>query len=285
MKNTVGTKNYNGQDWFWPHDFRHYLRDANPRQRKIVHNGWLKIGVPVKKTGLKISDLYLEPKKNQMKKAWYIVRKVVAPKELGMPIPESVKEAKYKGYDYKRQNRKDGLPLIVPALQKTFSNMKDLKKYIDKHGKMESVKEAKLSDKELVKYALYIRKYKPGLWNQMKKNADIKQLIKKFKLESVNERMDKRQAGEMLKQLGGNKFIAMTGAKNFAVGPKGASFKIGRNSKNVNYVRIDLKNDLYDMEFIQMRAGKMKVKSKVKQIYADQLQKMFTKHTGMYTSL
>ena len=48
-----------------------------------------------------------------------------------------LKEAKYKGYDYKRQNRKDGLPLIVPALQKTFSNMKDLKKYIDKHGKME----------------------------------------------------------------------------------------------------------------------------------------------------
>ena len=42
-----------------------------------------------------------------------------------------LKEAKYKGYDYKRQNRKDGLPLIVPALQKTFSNMKDLKKYID----------------------------------------------------------------------------------------------------------------------------------------------------------
>ena len=103
--------------------------------------------------------------------------------------------------------------------------------------------------------------------------------------ELLNERMDKRQAGEMLKQLGGNKFIAMTGAKNFAVGPKGASFKIGRNSKNVNYVRIDLKNDLYDMEFIQMRAGKLKVKSKEKGVYADQLQKMFTKNTGMYTSL
>ena len=92
MKNTVGTKNYNGQDWFWPHDYRHYLRDANARQRKLVHNGWLKIGVPVKKTGLKISDRYLDPKKNQMKKAWYIVRKVVAPKELGQPIPESTNE-------------------------------------------------------------------------------------------------------------------------------------------------------------------------------------------------
>ena len=205
MKNTTGTKNYNGIDWFWPHDFRHYLRDANSKQRKLVHNGWLKIGVTVKKSGLKISDRYLQPKKNQLKKAWYIVRKVVAPKELGQPIPESVKEG-------------GGETMI---------------------------------------------KLKPLL----------------------NERMDKRQAGEMLKQLGGNRFIAMTGAKNFGVGPKGASFKIGRNSKNVNYVRIDLKNDLYDMEFIQMRAGKLKVKSKVKQIYADQLRSMFTKHTGMYTSL
>ena len=102
---------------------------------------------------------------------------------------------------------------------------------------------------------------------------------------SLVERMDKRQAGIMLKQLGGNKFIMMTGAKNFGVGPKGAGFKIGRNSKGVNFVRIDLKNDLYDMEFFQVRAGKMKLKSKVKQIFADQLQDMFTKHTGMYTSL
>jgi hypothetical protein len=133
---------------------------------------------------------------------------------------------------------------------------------------------------------------KQGRVTNARDEDHLKNLIKIYKQmggkkikESVNERMDKRQAGEMLKQLGGNKFIAMTGAKNFAVGPKGASFKIGRNSKNVNYVRIDLKNDLYDMEFIQMRAGKMKVKSKVKQIYADQLQQMFTKHTGMYTSL
>ena len=234
---SVGSKKYNGRDWFWPHDYRHYLRDASPAQRKKIHDAWLKIGIPVKGTGLKISDRYLEPKKNQLKKAWTIVRKVVAPKELGMPIPEGIdtsrlkesskeygksldkiandkklkaisnkdkellkklakllqkeslsasqakaahdkfkktgelpphlkklikkikkfekdvkvknivipglewmskiKEAKYKGYDYKRQKRKDGLSLIVPALRKSFSNMKDLKKYIDKHGKME----------------------------------------------------------------------------------------------------------------------------------------------------
>ena len=56
-------------------------------------------------------------------------------------LKDILNEAKYKGYDYKRQNRKRGLPLIVPALRKTFANMKDLKKYIDKHGKMESVNE------------------------------------------------------------------------------------------------------------------------------------------------
>jgi hypothetical protein len=102
----------------------------------------------------------------------------------------------------------------------------------------------------------------------------------------ISERMDKRQAGETLKQLGGNKFIAMTGAKNFAVGPKGMGFKIGRNSKSINYIRIDLKsNDLYDMEFIRLRKSQIKVVKRVTGVYNDQLQKMFTKYTGMYTSL
>jgi hypothetical protein len=104
--------------------------------------------------------------------------------------------------------------------------------------------------------------------------------------ESVNERMDKRQAGELIKQLGGNRFIAMTGAKNFVVGPKGAGFKIGKNSKGINYVRIDLDGrDLYNMEFIQARGGNMKVKAKEKGVYFDQLRKLFTKNTGMYTTL
>jgi hypothetical protein len=127
-------------------------------------------------------------------------------------------------------------------------------------------------------------KKEPKLMQSLNK---ISQEFKKAFKESVNEGMDKRQAGETLKQLGGNKFIMMTGAKNFAVGPKGMGFKIGRNSKGVNYIRIDLDRgrDLYNMEFIQMRGGNLKIKSKVKGVYNDQLQKIFTKHTGMYTSL
>ena len=151
------------------------------------------------------------------------------------------------------------------------------------------------------KYEVYFDVGSPGLMSKTVDAKNAKEAAKKVasglkggaKLikKVVKEGMNKRQAGEMLKQLGGNRFIMMTGAKNFGVGPKGAGFKIGRNSKGVNFVRIDLKNDLYNMEFIQLRKKRgsmdvnMKVLKRVKGVYADQLQSVFTKHTGMYTSL
>ena len=82
---------------------------------------------------------------------------------------------------HRQQNEEDFLEV---------ANYMELQLKYMKKNLNESVNETKLSDEELVKYALYIKKYKPGLWNQMKKNADMKQLIKKFKLEkkeSVNE--------------------------------------------------------------------------------------------------
>jgi hypothetical protein len=88
--------------------------------------------------------------------------------------------------------------------------------------------------------------------------------------------------------LGGNRFIAMTGAKDFVKDDKEQMviFHIGRNSKGVNYVRITLTpDDTYKMEFLSMRNLELKVKSKVDGVYNDQLQEIFTEHTGMYTSL
>ena len=81
--------------------------------------------------------------------------------------------------------------------------------------------------------------------------------------QKLNEGMNKRQAGELIKQLGGGRFIAMTGAKDFVVGPKGATFKIGRNSKSISHVRFDLKNDLYNIEFIRVRGTSIKVVKKL----------------------
>ena len=42
-------------------------------------------------------------------------------------------EATYRGYEIKRQNRKDGHPLIIPDLKLTGTDMKDVKRIIDRH--------------------------------------------------------------------------------------------------------------------------------------------------------
>lgn len=95
-------------------------------------------------------------------------------------------------------------------------------------------------------------------------------------------------AGEILKQLGGNRFIAMTGAKNFVRDNKRRqiSFKIGRNAKRINGVRIRLNSmDTYDIQFLRLKKFDVEIISEEKNVYNDQLQSIFTKHTGLYTSL
>ena len=101
----------------------------------------------------------------------------------------------------------------------------------------------------------------------------------------MNESVDRQQASTILDQLGGRKFIAMTGAKDFMHGPKGLVFKIGRNAKSVSHVRIDLQNDLYNVEFIRVRGAKRTVLKYFQHVYFDQLQDLFEKNTGLRTSL
>ena len=108
--------------------------------------------------------------------------------------------------------------------------------------------------------------------------------IKEGKL--TEKKMDRKKAAIILKQIGGNRFIAMTGAKGFAFSDKYMSFKIGRNSKGINFVRIGHNAmDTYDMEFGFVSVKGIKVKKKVKGVYADMLGTMFKKYTGMNVSL
>ena len=141
-----------------------------------------------------------------------------------------------------------------------------------------------------------LKKYNDKLLSRLSKGFDseptnvkrkfVDKLFKYSFKESVNEGMTSSQGKEVLRQLGGGRFIAMTGAKNFGTDGKSLTFKIGRNSKGVNFVRIKLTSmDLYDIEFLQVRAGKIKIKSKAKRVYADQLGKMFKKNTGMNVRL
>lgn len=47
-------------------------------------------------------------------------------------MSENINEVKYRGYDIKKQNRKDSHPYYVPALKVTGASMKDVKDQIDK---------------------------------------------------------------------------------------------------------------------------------------------------------
>ena len=97
----------------------------------------------------------------------------------------------------------------------------------------------------------------------------------------------KQIAKTILQQLGGNKFIAMTGAKNLGFTDKGLQMKIGRNAKGVTHVIIDLDRgkDLYNIEFVKVRGTKRTTVKKLKGIYADQLGEIFTRYTGLRVRL
>ena len=91
-------------------------------------------------------------------------------------------------------------------------------------------------------------------------------------------------AKTILQQLGGNKFIAMTGAKNFGIlnNGYGIGFSIPRTNR-VKYIRIYLNSmDTYDVEFLNT---KFELIIKRFNIYCDQLQNVFTAQTGLYTHL
>jgi hypothetical protein len=110
--------------------------------------------------------------------------------------------------------------------------------------------------------------------------------VKKKKKSEGKLTESQQVAKTILQQLGGNKFIAMTGAKNFGSSRNSLQFKIGRNSKSISHVVITLKSsDLYDVEFIRMRGTSRKVVKKLKGVYADQLGTMFKKYTGMNVRL
>ena len=113
---------------------------------------------------------------------------------------------------------------------------------------------------------------------------DEKKVLLGKKIKEGYRPMNKNVAAQILHQLGGKRFIAFTGAKNIGVDSKSLTFKIGRNSKSISHIKIyHNMMDLYDVEFIRVRGTSMKVVKKVNDVYAEDLQNIFSKYTGMAT--
>lgn len=102
---------------------------------------------------------------------------------------------------------------------------------------------------------------------------------------------NKTVAEIILEQIGGNQFIAITGAKHLIDGGNYLSFKLpGGQFSKYNYVKITLSpDDLYDIELgnIRRRRGIPEYKKQVVDtgIFFDKLVEILEGHTGLYFSL
>ncbi|EPZ2570077.1 hypothetical protein ACXLTH_004203 [Salmonella enterica subsp. enterica serovar Kiambu] len=99
-------------------------------------------------------------------------------------------------------------------------------------------------------------------------------------------------ATEILHQLGGNRFIVMTGAKSFTYfdenGECGLTFRLPSNFaiQGINLVKIKLSfSDTYQITFSCVRGKVIKDISTFDNIYCDQLEYLFTQETGLNTKL
>lgn len=124
--------------------------------------------------------------------------------------------------------------------------------------------------------------------------------FRKYIIDLSNEREENTMtvANTILEQLGGNKFIAMTGAKNFLSDGNTLRMTLPKNKSKANrlYITLDA-DDTYTMNFFRFTAGRLNRKTfqftedKVSEIkvvsgvYCDMLQDIFTATTGMVTHL
>lgn len=105
-------------------------------------------------------------------------------------------------------------------------------------------------------------------------------------------------ASTILEQLGGNKFLAMTGARDLIADGNTLRMTLPKNMSKANRLSITLDaDDTYTVRFYRFTAGRFNPKTlkfteeKVQEvktshgIYWDMLQDLFTSVTGMYTHL
>lgn len=99
---------------------------------------------------------------------------------------------------------------------------------------------------------------------------------------------------QLLAQLGGNKFLAMTGAKDLVTDEKNNSLTMSlpKNESRANRLIITLQDDdLYTVKFFNLTTKRgssvpvSKQKASFNNVAADQLQELFTTITGLSTSL
>lgn len=100
--------------------------------------------------------------------------------------------------------------------------------------------------------------------------------------------MANQVAQTILEQLGGRRFVVMTGANYLTGDANSLRFRLSSRltSNKANLVKITLEaSDLYTIEYFRCRGLEVTSVGRDDGVYAEQLRSFFTKATGLETSL
>jgi hypothetical protein len=90
---------------------------------------------------------------------------------------------------------------------------------------------------------------------------------------------------ELAQQLG-HRTLAMLGVKQLVSTPRGLTMKIGRNSKNINTINIELNvMDTYEIKFMRVSVRGVNLVSEFSDVHAEQMLEIIESETGLATSL
>lgn len=98
-------------------------------------------------------------------------------------------------------------------------------------------------------------------------------------------------AQTILAQLGGGRFAAMTGAKNFLAKPSALQFSLparfAQNKATIVEVELNEAHDLYVLRFYKFNRAKLSSQliEEIDQVHVEDLRRIFTDRTGLETSL
>ena len=103
--------------------------------------------------------------------------------------------------------------------------------------------------------------------------------------------MDNQVAKIILQQIGGSRFLTMTGPRDYINLGNGLRMSLSRNKTSANRLEIiyDEGADLYNLRFYRQSFSKKTFEVKTKDIktyegvYFDMLEEIFTDVTGLYT--
>lgn len=91
------------------------------------------------------------------------------------------------------------------------------------------------------------------------------------------------QTAKIIAQQIGKQALFLMGAKQLIASDNALLIKIGRNAKNVSFIKVELNaNDLYNITFSNVRSTTIKTLAEVKDVYCDQLHPVIEKNTGLY---